>query len=151
MTIVDANVLLDAVNDASDRHSSARQWLDGALSSTETVGFSWLVLLAFVRLSTQARIFARPLTAAAALDMVDDWLAQSPSIVLEPGPGHTERLRELLGAAGTAGALTNDAHLASLALEHDAEVITFDTDFARFAGLRWRTPQTAATTGPRRG
>jgi uncharacterized protein len=43
--------------------------------------------------------------------------------------------RPLLGA-GTAGNLTTDAHLAALAIEHDAELVTFDRDFERFAGLR---------------
>jgi predicted nucleic acid-binding protein len=44
----------------------------------------------------------------------------------------------LLVAAGTAGNLTNDAHLAALAIEHIAEVGTFDRNFKRFAGLRFQ-------------
>jgi hypothetical protein len=39
--------------------------------------------------------------------------------------------------AGTAGNLTTDAHLAALAIEHGAELHSTDTDFARFAKLRW--------------
>jgi predicted nucleic acid-binding protein len=45
-----------------------------------------------------------------------------------------------LAEAGTAGNLVNDAHLAALAVEHDAEVVSFDSDFARFPGVRWRRP-----------
>ncbi|HSH62329.1 MAG TPA: hypothetical protein VK988_22295 [Acidimicrobiales bacterium] len=37
--------------------------------------------------------------------------------------------------------LVNDAHLAGLALEHGAEVGSFDSDFARFGGVRWRTSE----------
>jgi predicted nucleic acid-binding protein len=31
----------------------------------------------------------------------------------------------------------SDAHLAALAIEHNAELLSFDRDFERFAGLRW--------------
>ena len=33
-----------------------------------------------------------------------------------------------------------DAHLAALAIEHQAELHSNDTDFSRFSGLRWRNP-----------
>lgn len=33
-----------------------------------------------------------------------------------------------------------DAHLAALAIEHGAEIISTDTDFARFTEIRWRNP-----------
>jgi len=40
---------------------------------------------------------------------------------------------------GTAGNLTDDAHLAALAIEHGAELST-DNDFSRFEGVRWVNP-----------
>ena len=36
--------------------------------------------------------------------------------------------------------LTTDVQLAAFALEHDADMLSNDTDFARFSGLRWRNP-----------
>ena len=45
----------------------------------------------------------------------------------------------------TAGNLVNDAHLAALAVEHAAEVVSFDRDFGRFPGLRWRPPVAGLT------
>jgi predicted nucleic acid-binding protein len=36
--------------------------------------------------------------------------------------------------------LVADAHLAAIAIEHGAELNSCDTDFARFAGLRWVNP-----------
>ncbi len=42
-------------------------------------------------------------------------------------------LRGLLEQAGSAGNLTTDAHLATLAIEHGAEIVSFDRDFARFS------------------
>jgi predicted nucleic acid-binding protein len=49
-------------------------------------------------------------------------------------------LRGLLEPFGSAGNLTTDAHLAALAIEHGAELCSSDTDFSRFAGLRWADP-----------
>jgi len=53
---------------------------------------------------------------------------------------HWETLKPLLGGSGTAGNLTTDAHLAALALSHDAVLVSSDMDFARFKGLRWENP-----------
>ena len=74
MKIVDANVLLYAVNESSSRHDVSRRWLDGALSGDATVGFAWLALIAFIRLSTKPNLFPRPLEPEEALDRVDAWL-----------------------------------------------------------------------------
>jgi hypothetical protein len=138
--IVDANVLLYAVNVASPHHARARAWLDGALAGREPVGFAWTVVLAFVRLATHPVVFERPLTPAEATDVVRAWLAQPPAIVVEPTPRHADLLAALLAEAGTAANLVNDAHLAALALEHDAVLVSFDADFGRFAGLRREVP-----------
>jgi len=59
---------------------------------------------------------------------------------VEPGPRHFELLMELFRATNVAGPLTTDTHLAALAIEHQAELHSNDSDFARFPGLRWRNP-----------
>jgi toxin-antitoxin system PIN domain toxin len=138
--LVDVNVLLYAVNERAEHHAAARRWLDGAFASRQTVGFSWVVLLAFVRLSTLPAVFPRPLSIDNAAGVVEQWLAQPGSAIIEAGPRHFSLLTGLLQGVGTAGNLVNDAHLAALALEHGGEVVSFDGDFARFAGVRWRAP-----------
>jgi toxin-antitoxin system PIN domain toxin len=138
MYLVDANVLLYAVNSASPQHARARGWLDGALAGDEGVGFSWTVLLAFLRLSTSRAIFDRPLTLDQAVAVIGTWLGSPNAITVEPGPRHLQSMAALLAAAGTAGNLVSDAHLAALAIDEDAVLVSFDTDFARFAGLRWQ-------------
>jgi uncharacterized protein len=130
--IVDAIVLLYAVNRQSVGHEAARRWLTGALSGNEVVGLPWVSLLAFIRMSTSRRIFASPLPAADAMSVVESWLAQPAAVTVEPTTRHTSVLRGLLEQAGTAGNLTTDAHLAALAIEHGATVVTFDRDFERF-------------------
>lgn len=139
MQLVDANVLLYAANSDSARHEAARSWLEEALRSPRPVGFAWVVLLAFLRIGT-GPLFPRPLTVAEAFALVDDWLSARNSVVVHPSPRHLDLLRGLLAESGTAANLTSDAHLAALALEHGAEVVTFDRDFARFTGLSWRLP-----------
>ena len=149
MKIVDANVLLHAVNSASANHAVARAWLDAAIDSDQTVGLPWVVLLAFIRLATHRAVFARPLEPGVAVGVVRDWLSQPTVVAVEPTARHADVLGGLLATSGAGGNLVNDAHLAALALEHDAEIVSFDTDFARFAGLRWSLP-TAIDSPPRR-
>lgn len=147
MKLPDANVLLYAIDGTSSRHGPARRWLEERLSETETVAFAWVVLLAFVRLVTNPRVFTKPLDAADALDIVDGWLAQPCATVVHPTERHPAVLRELLAPVGTAGNLVTDAHLAALAIEHGAELCSSDSDFSRFRGLRWRDPLVAESPG----
>jgi len=139
VNIVDANVLLYAVNRQSIEHKAAHRWLTTALSENEVVGLPWVSLLAFVRLSTSRRIFASPLSPADALTLVESWLAQPAAVTIEPTTRHLSVLRGLLEQTGTAGNLTTDAHIAALAIEHGATVVTFDRDFERF-GIRVNLP-----------
>jgi toxin-antitoxin system PIN domain toxin len=138
--ILDVNLLLYALDETSPRHAPARKWLEATLSGATTVGLPWQVLLAFLRLSTRAAVFAHPLSADQALDVMAGWLDQPPVTIPQPGSRHPALLRELLGAVGTAGNLVTDAHLAALAIEHGAELCSSDADFSRFPGLRWVDP-----------
>ena len=140
MRLVDANVLLYAVNASADHHARSKAWLDGALAGREPVAFSWTVLLAFLRIATHPAILPRPISAADAMAVVRAWLAQPAAVVLEPTHRHVDVLAGLLAEAGTAANLVNDAHLAALAIEHDAVLVSFDADFGRFAGLRFEVP-----------
>jgi toxin-antitoxin system PIN domain toxin len=143
MQVVDANVLLYAVNERAAHHQAAKRWLDSALAGRETVAFTWNVLLAFVRLSTHPRVFPTPLEPGDALEIVEVWLGQPTAVVVEPGDRHLRVLASLLAEVGVGGNLVGDAHLAAIAIERGAEVVSFDTDFARFGGLRRVDPRDA--------
>ena len=140
MKAPDVNLLLYAYDETSPHHARARPWLEAQLSGTEPVGFAWLVLLAFVRLSTRASVFSQPFRADEAFDIVERWLAQPCALVLHPTERHPALLRGLVEPLGTAGNITSDAHLAALAIEHGAVLCSADTDFGRFPGLRWTNP-----------
>jgi toxin-antitoxin system PIN domain toxin len=138
--LIDANLLLYATDTRSPRHAPARSWLEAQMSGDETIALAWVVLLAFMRLSTHPQVFARPLSMARAFDVVSQWLSQPCAVVVHPGDRHATVMRELLRPLGTAGNLVNDAHLAALAIEHGAELSSCDADFSRFSGLRWSNP-----------
>ena len=145
MIVPDLNVLLYAVDSSSPRHQAAKAWLEAQLSGAETFGFSWSVLLGFLRLSTRSSVFGSPLAVEEAFDLVASWLDQPPVVVLDPTERHLVTMRELLQPLGTAGNLVTDAHLAALAIEHGAAVASSDRDFARFSGLRWVDPLSSST------
>jgi toxin-antitoxin system PIN domain toxin len=138
--VVDANVLVYAVNRNAAEHRVAHDWLADALAGPEAVGFAWTVVLAFLRLTTHPAVFAHPLTAAQATEVAERWLEAPPAVTIDPTRRHLPLLRGLLEHAGTAGNLVGDAHLAALALESGATVVSFDRDFARFDGLRLLRP-----------
>lgn len=140
MILIDANLLIYAVNADAPLHRKAKTWLEATLSGPETVGLSWTVLLAVLRLTTRSGVFANPLPVERAFDLVDSWLAQPTVVAVEPTAQHLRVLRDLLSPLGTGGNLTSDAHLAALAIEHGAELCSTDSDFARFPQLRWTNP-----------
>lgn len=137
MRTPDVNVLLHAVNDDSPQHAPARAWIEASFARPAGVGFAWAALLGFLRLATRPGIFARPLPIESALGVVDAWLQHPAAHVLPPTERHAGVLARLLLGAGSGGNLVADAHLAALAIEHHAELGSFDRDFDRFAGLRW--------------
>lgn len=136
MILVDANVLIYAVNADAHHHERSRRFLDGSLSGDRTVAFAWIALLAFVRLVTKDGLFPVPLTVDQAMDRVDAWISAPGAVILSPRADHARRVRALLTEVGTAGNLVNDVHLATLALEHRADIVSFDLDFDRFDGVR---------------
>lgn len=137
MQLVDANVLLNATNADAREHEAARTWLQAALRGRRSVGFAWSVLLAFLRVGTST-VFRAPLSVEDATGVMEDWLTAANAVVVHPTDRHLDLLRGLLSETGTAANLTSDAHLAALAIEYGAEIVTFDRDFGRFAGLKWR-------------
>jgi toxin-antitoxin system PIN domain toxin len=104
------------------------------------VAIAWVTLLAFVRISTNPRVFERPLLAGEAVGIVSSWLARPAVSVLEAGEPCWEILRDLLVTAQVTGPLVMDAFLAALALENGATLATTDRDFARFPKLKLMDP-----------
>jgi uncharacterized protein len=138
--IVDANVLLYAVDASSPFHQPAKAWLETALNEPARVGLPWASLLAFQRISTHPRASLSPLTPSVAWSFVTDWLDADATWVPVPGERHAEIVRDLIVAGDLRGNLVSDAHLAALAIEHGVGVCSADSDFARFPQVNWVNP-----------
>ena len=140
MIIPDVNLLLFAHNSQSRRHKAARAWWEALMNGNSSVGLPWVAILGFIRIATNPRILVNPLDVGSACARVRSWLGRPQAAIIHPGARHADVLFALLESAGSAGNLTTDAHLAALAIEHQAELHSTDADMARFPGLRWVNP-----------
>lgn len=138
--IVDANVLLYAVDSGSAFHEPSKAWLERALNGPTRIGFPWASLTAFQRIATHPRISANPLKPQDAWSYVTGWLEADRAWVPHPGDRHAEILERFLVEGDLRGNLVTDAHLAALAIEHGVGVCSFDSDFARFPQVTWVHP-----------
>lgn len=138
--ILDANVLVYAVNRRADRHEEAADWLAQRLTGARRVGFPWQTISAFLRVVTHPRLFARPLDPRTAWAQVTNWLEAPVAWIPEHGTEYPRILGTLLAEHDVRGNLVPDAALAALAIEHGVTLVSTDTDFARFRELRWDNP-----------
>jgi hypothetical protein len=140
MILPDVNILVHAHNVHSPDHARIKAWWYSALTGARPIGLPWATILGFLRITTHRSIFKEPLPVATAFRAIRGWLALPHVQILAPGDQHAEILFHLLELLGTAGDLTTDAHLAAIAIEYQAELVSTDADFARFRGLRWFNP-----------
>ncbi|MDQ3114712.1 MAG: PIN domain-containing protein [Actinomycetota bacterium] len=138
--LVDANILLYAVDEDSPFHPAARGWLEAALAGPRRVGIPWSSLTAFVRIATHPRATHSPLSPAEAWEFVDDWLDAPATWVPAAGRGHRDLLGRLVRDLDLRGNLVSDAALAALCIEHGLQIVSADSDFARFTEITWINP-----------
>lgn len=142
--IVDANILLYAVDEDSPFHAVASAWLTDALNGSARVGLPWQSIGAFVRISTHPRVAKNPLDGEHAWEIVESWLAAPASWIPEAGRSTAEIYGRLCRQSPISGNLVTDAMLAALAIEHGVSVVSADSDFARFPEARWMNPLVAS-------
>ena len=140
MIVPDANLLLYAYDEASPFHSRAKAWWSECLSGPESVGLVAVVLLAFIRIGTNSKVFEMPLSVAEATRHVQEWLDAPPTELLVVTRADVDQVLTWLSEAGASGNLTTDAQIAAVAKRCRAYVHTADTDFVRFRGVHWKNP-----------
>ena len=140
MKLLDVNVVLAAHRDTHVHYQTARPWLDGLLRAGGRFSVIDSVAGSFVRLATNRRVFPAPTTVEEAFAYLRALREQPSHIPLAPGPRHLDLFERLCRDADATGDLAADAQVAAVAVEHGGEVVSFDRDFARFAGLRWSRP-----------
>ena len=137
MIIPDVHLLLHAHDSEFRRHRAAREWWETLMNGTGSVGLPWVSILGFIRIATHPEVLDNPLDMGGACTRIRSWLVRPQTILVHPGVRHADILFNLLEVVGGGGNLTTDAHLAALAIEHQAELHSTDADMARFPGLRW--------------
>jgi len=140
MILIDANILIYAYDEASRQHRSARGWLAGALAGPAAVCFSWIAIMAFVRVTTNRKLFVKPYSTDEAFSVVENWLSAPASKLVSPGPEHLRIVKQIAHESGVLGADLTDAHLAAIAVEYNLQLATTDRDFLSFDGLRIVNP-----------
>jgi toxin-antitoxin system PIN domain toxin len=138
--VLDVNLLLYALDSTSERHLEARAWLGSVLAGPELIGLPWQVVWAFLRLTTNPRIFVNALSMDEAARIVQHWMDLGQVRLLAPGERHWSLFKNLLIEGQVRGPLTTDAELAALTIEYGGVLYTTDRDFARFPGLHWVNP-----------
>ena len=140
MIIPDTNLLIYAYDSDSKQHDASRAWLEDCLNGEETVGLPWVVVCAFIRISTNRAAVRSAFSADEAADIVQSWLVQPVVRLISSGEDFSQHFLRLIREHGTAGNLTTDAQIAAHAIENQATVYSNDSEFDRFPGLRWRNP-----------
>ena len=138
--LVDANLLLYAVDEASPHHRASHSWLSSSLNGESRVGLPWLSLGAFLRISTNPRASENPLSSEQAWGFIEDWLACDVVWIPNPTDKHARVLGSLVRRYALTANMVTDAQFAALAIEHGLTVFSADTDFARFTEIRWVNP-----------
>lgn len=140
MILFDVNVLVSAFREESPVHTEVLAWLRREIEGRAAFGFSDLAASGFLRVITNPRAFSRPTPVAVALSFVDWMRLRDNCTIIRPGPRHWEIFTGLCQEVEAKGNLIPDTYFAALAIEHGCEWITFDRDYARFPGLKWRHP-----------
>jgi hypothetical protein len=140
MMLADVNVLVSAFRPDAEKHSVCKQWLDDAVESDAPFGVSPHVLSSVMRVATLRKVFRPPSLLAETIGFAENLLGQPNARIVTPGEGHWEIFRNLCIAADARENLIPDVWFAALAIEHGCEWVTLDRDYARFPGLKWRTP-----------
>jgi toxin-antitoxin system PIN domain toxin len=139
--LVDVNLLLYAANADSPDHTAAKAWLETRLTGAERVGLSWPTLLAFVRVSSNAKAMPHPISPADAWSFVEThWLARTNVWIPDPTPSHASILKFLFSNFGTTHQKVSDVELATTAIEHGLTLCSADNGFASVPGLQWMNP-----------
>ena len=133
MILLDANVLLYAYIEELPQHEQTSRWLEHLLEhQAETVAVAWAGASAFLRVATNKRIFKQPWSIGEVAERLDGLLLHPMIQIIGPTERHWAIFRKILTEMKISGDVVMDAHIAALAVEHNASVATADKDFRRF-------------------
>lgn len=138
--IIDANILVYAVDEDAPQHARAKAFLEEHLNGDRRIGLPWQSLTAFLRITTHPRVMSAPLSGSDAAGFVTDWLNAPAAWLPETTSKTWPILLGLIDTHGVTGNLVPDAQLAALAIQHGVPVASADSDFALFPEVVWLNP-----------
>lgn len=140
---IDANLLIYAADESSPFFGRARAFVEGcAARRSDGLHLTWPTIMAFLRITTHPRVFARPLSLDEACRNIDALLGLDHVVTLGEMPGFWATWRQDFSRREITGALISDAHLAAL-LRHAGVRVLYThnvKDFAQFAFIDARSP-----------
>lgn len=140
---LDANLLLDASDEASEHHAQARSFLDDVAGGDEIVYVFWPTVMAYLRIATHASIFETPLPPADAVANIDRLLSLPQVQTVGEQDRFWPSYRRIAIESDVRGNLVPDAHVVTLMIENGVRTIwTRDRDYRRFPGIDARDPFT---------
>lgn len=138
----DVNVLVAAFRSDHPHHGAARNWLAQArlacAAGQDSLRVLPMVIIGFLRLVTNSRIFAEPDSIEDALSFAQSLLA-TPGIELAPCGAEWPLLREKLRERSLTGNKIPDAWIAACVEHLDEHLVTFDRDFRTLLGAKAHT------------
>lgn len=138
---VDVNVLAVASNVHDANHRRAAAFVERCVARTEPLCLAWTTLMGYLRVSTHASIFPRPLTPEEALHNLERLMALPHARLVTEQDGFLDAYRQVTAGMTVRGPLVSDAHLAAVLYQHNVcTLYTNDRDFRRFDFLDVRDP-----------
>lgn len=134
MIVLDANLLLYAHNPVFPQHEAVAFWLEETLSEgKDSLAITWQVATAFIRISTNPRIFDIPFDISTSANCLNELFAHPLVQQIGPTERHWGIYSAILIEQKLKGDIVMDAHIAAIAVEHNAAVASTDKNFRRFS------------------
>jgi uncharacterized protein len=142
--LLDSNILLYSKMNAMPQHKAVAAWLVQILSEGgNNVAVCETSVLSFLRIATNPKVFDPPLPHKEAASFVRSLLGHRDVQIFGPSAQHFSDLTAFMQKHKFHGNLVMDGHLAVLAINTGAVLVTCDRDFKKVPYLKVLDPLSA--------
>jgi toxin-antitoxin system PIN domain toxin len=134
---LDANALIFGVDDESPFQAAALDAIEDLKSRDEITYLFWPVAAAFVRITSNPRLYHHPLALSKAIENIQELLSNGHVRTGSEGEGFFDVFSQACAEARATGNLVSDAYIVALMRQHGVRrILTHDRDFRKFDGIR---------------